>query len=149
MKRRPRISWKQKADPQSRLHGAHPQPGAMQVGDSADQAEAEAVAGSRPAAFSAVEAVREARQVARRDARSIILDRKKDAGFGTVGQPQTDECARWCMAQRVLHQVCESLRQEFLVAAHADAWRDRRIQLMARLLCVQPIRVKNGLRNGG
>src|SRR5882762_10477623 len=130
MKRRVLNSRKQKADPQPWLHGVHAQPGAMQVGDSADQAKAEPVSRGRAAAFSAVEAVRKARQVGRPHARSIILDRKKDAGFGAVRQADTDEGARRCMAQRVLNQVRESLSQEFLVAAHGNAWTDGRGQLM-------------------
>ena len=141
MKRRALNSRKQKADPQPRFHGVYAQLGTMELGDSADQAETEAVAGRRAAAFPPVEAVRKARQVGRPHARSIILDRKKDAGFGAVRQADPDEGARRCMAQRVLNQVRESLSQEFPVAAHGNAWTDGRGQLMARVLRIQAIRV--------
>src|ERR1700730_15105308 len=147
MKRRPLGSRKQKADPQTRLQGVYAQLGTMQLGDSADQAEAEAVARRRAAEFSPIEAVRKARQVNHGHARSVILDRQKHAGLGAAGQADPDASARWCMAQRVLYQVRERLRHEFLVAAHGNAWRDGRGQLVARVLCVQTVRVSDGLGN--
>jgi hypothetical protein len=53
------------------------------------------------------------------------------------------------VAQCVLNEVCQRLRQELLVAAHDDAFGDRRNQLVVCVLCIQTVGVGDRLGHSG
>jgi hypothetical protein len=120
----------------------------LQLRDGRHQTKAQSVARPRPTALAAAEAVGEAWQVSCGHAGTVVLHHQ--ARFSSLVGEQTYASLRsgWRMTQRVLHQVSDRLRQQFLVPVSDDAGCHVRGKAMPSFLRVRPKSVRDGLRHG-
>lgn len=118
----------------------------MQVRHRIDQAEAQPVAGRRAAAFASIEAMCQARQIFGVHAGAVVFHGQDSSRPAVLGQVHADPNPARRVAQRVLHQVRDRLRQQFLVAVDGDAGRHLGNEPMPCLLRVraQGQRMKSG-----
>src|ERR1700730_10637519 len=120
----------------------------MQLCDGSHQTKAQSVARRRPTALAAVEAVRKAWQVNFGHAWTVVLHHQARLSSLVGEQTYANLRSGGRMTQRVLHQVSDRLRQQFLVPVNDDAGCHVRRKAMPSFLRVRPESVRDGLRHG-